>query len=152
MRQLSPARAAMSKDGAPGLRHRITRRSPVEPRTARGGPRIGRGIGRRISRRNGDPSSSVEARAEVSLTYVIVCQCKVVSDADLRLAVEAGARSLASACRATGASSDCGHCVFQVRAVVKDLVEAHTAYTADTLAQLAEVLHEAEEPARRRTA
>ncbi|MDO5698334.1 MAG: (2Fe-2S)-binding protein [Dermatophilus congolensis] len=83
---------------------------------------------------------------------MIVCQCKVVSDADLRLAVEAGARSLGSACRATGAASDCGHCVFQVRAIVGDLVDACTSYTPETLHQLAEVLHEAEEPARRRTA
>lgn len=96
--------------------------------------------------------SSPDRETEGSLTFVIVCQCKVVSDADLRRAVEAGARSLGSACRATGASSDCGHCVFQVKAVVGELVDAYTSYTPKTLAQLAEVLHEAEEPARRRTA
>ena len=140
MRQLSPAEPAMSKGGAPGLRHRIVRRTSADPGC------------RRSRAKKGTRSPFAQPITEVSLTYVIVCQCKVVRDADLRLAVEAGARSLASACRATGAASDCGHCVFQVRAVVQDFIDAHTAYTAESLAQLAEVLHEAEEPARRRTA
>jgi bacterioferritin-associated ferredoxin len=46
---------------------------------------------------------------------VIVCHCRVVNDRDLAAAVDAGARSVAQVCRATGAGSDCGSCVFTVK-------------------------------------
>jgi bacterioferritin-associated ferredoxin len=49
---------------------------------------------------------------------VIVCHCHVVNDAAIRDAVDAGARSLSSVCRTTGAGRDCGACVFSVRRLV----------------------------------
>jgi bacterioferritin-associated ferredoxin len=49
---------------------------------------------------------------------VIVCQCRVVNDAAIATAVELGATTLASVCRATGAGSDCGTCVFSVKALL----------------------------------
>lgn len=54
---------------------------------------------------------------------MIVCQCKVVSDRDIRVAVDHGALTVAAACRATGAGTDCGGCVFTVRRVLCDHVE-----------------------------
>ena len=56
--------------------------------------------------------------SEASLTFVIVCHCNVVSDADLVDAVDSGARTLGEACRRTGAAQDCGTCVFSVRKVI----------------------------------
>lgn len=49
---------------------------------------------------------------------MIVCQCKVVTDRELDAAVAAGARTVAAACKATGAGQDCGTCVFSVKAIV----------------------------------
>ena len=49
---------------------------------------------------------------------MIVCHCHVVNDAAIRDAVDAGARSLGSVCRTTGAGRDCGACVFSVRRLV----------------------------------
>jgi bacterioferritin-associated ferredoxin len=46
---------------------------------------------------------------------VIVCHCGVVSDRDVVEAVDAGARTLSEACRATGAGQNCGVCVFSIR-------------------------------------
>lgn len=46
---------------------------------------------------------------------MIVCHCAVVRDRDVALAVDAGARSLAAVCRATGAARTCGGCIFSVR-------------------------------------
>jgi bacterioferritin-associated ferredoxin len=46
---------------------------------------------------------------------MIVCQCAVVSDRAIAAAHEAGARTLAQACMATGAGRDCGSCVFSVK-------------------------------------
>lgn len=46
---------------------------------------------------------------------MIVCQCAVVRDSDVTAAYEAGARTLAQACMATGAGRDCGSCVFSVK-------------------------------------
>ena len=51
---------------------------------------------------------------------MIVCHCKVVNDAALVAAVDAGARSVAAACRVTGAATDCGGCVFAVKRVLGD--------------------------------
>lgn len=49
---------------------------------------------------------------------MIICHCRVVSDRDLRQAVDDGARTLASVCKKTGASQDCATCIFTVRALV----------------------------------
>jgi len=49
---------------------------------------------------------------------VIVCHCAVVGDRAVTAAVEAGARTVAQVCRATGAGQQCGSCVFAVRRVV----------------------------------
>ena len=49
---------------------------------------------------------------------MIVCQCRVVSDRDVAAAVAAGARTVSSVCRATGAAQECGSCIFTVKALV----------------------------------
>lgn len=46
---------------------------------------------------------------------MIVCHCAVVSDRDVKDAYDSGARSLAQACRTTGAGKDCGTCVFSLK-------------------------------------
>jgi bacterioferritin-associated ferredoxin len=51
---------------------------------------------------------------------VIVCHCEVVSDRDVTAAVDEGARTLADVCRATGAGTDCGSCVFSVKRLICD--------------------------------
>jgi bacterioferritin-associated ferredoxin len=48
---------------------------------------------------------------------MIVCHCHVVNDRAIRESVDAGARTLADVCRATGAAKNCGACVFSVRRV-----------------------------------
>jgi bacterioferritin-associated ferredoxin len=61
---------------------------------------------------------------------VIVCHCRVVTDRAVADAVRAGAGSLSSVCRSTGAGQDCGSCVFSLKRLVcehgKDLVPAGT--------------------------
>ena len=49
---------------------------------------------------------------------MIVCQCRVVSDRAVDAALAAGARSVSAVCRSTGASQDCGSCIFTVKALV----------------------------------
>jgi bacterioferritin-associated ferredoxin len=49
---------------------------------------------------------------------VIVCHCKVVSDRAIHAALADGARSVSAVCRTTGAATDCGSCVFTVKAIV----------------------------------
>ena len=49
---------------------------------------------------------------------MIVCHCLVVNDAAVVEAVEAGATTLAKVCQATGAGTDCGSCVFSVKALL----------------------------------
>ncbi|QCX28138.1 (2Fe-2S)-binding protein [Nocardioides jishulii] len=49
---------------------------------------------------------------------MIVCQCRVVSDRDIDAALADGARTVAAACRSTGAAQDCGSCIFSVKNVV----------------------------------
>jgi bacterioferritin-associated ferredoxin len=49
---------------------------------------------------------------------VIVCQCRVVSDRAVEAAVADGARTVAAVCRSTGAATDCGSCIFSVKALV----------------------------------
>jgi bacterioferritin-associated ferredoxin len=46
---------------------------------------------------------------------VIVCHCNVVNDRSVTEAIDAGARTLAGVCAATGAGRDCGSCVFSVK-------------------------------------
>ena len=46
---------------------------------------------------------------------MIVCHCAVVNDRDVVQAWDSGARSLGQACRATGAGTDCGSCVFSLK-------------------------------------
>ncbi len=53
----------------------------------------------------------------------IVCHCEVVTDRAVVAAVESGARSLSAICRATGAGSDCGSCVFSLRRLLCEHVE-----------------------------
>ncbi len=49
---------------------------------------------------------------------MIFCHCAVVGEADVARAVDAGARTVAQVCKATGAGQQCGSCVFSVRRVV----------------------------------
>ncbi len=49
---------------------------------------------------------------------MIVCHCRVVTDRAVVDAVRAGAASLGSVCRATGAGQDCGSCVFSLKRLV----------------------------------
>jgi len=49
---------------------------------------------------------------------VIFCHCAVVGDRDVAHAVNAGARTVAQVCKATGAGQQCGNCIFSVRRVV----------------------------------
>jgi bacterioferritin-associated ferredoxin len=50
---------------------------------------------------------------------VIICQCRVVNDRAIVIAVAEGARSLSGVCRATGAAQDCGSCIFTVKALLR---------------------------------
>ena len=49
---------------------------------------------------------------------MIFCHCAVVGDRDVALAVDAGARTVAEVCKATGAGQQCGTCIFAVRKVL----------------------------------
>lgn len=49
---------------------------------------------------------------------MIVCQCRVVTDRQVETAVAEGARTTAAVCRQTGASQECGSCIFTLRALV----------------------------------
>ena len=49
---------------------------------------------------------------------MILCQCKVVNDRQIDDAIANGARSVSAVCRATGAASECGACIFTVKAFV----------------------------------
>jgi bacterioferritin-associated ferredoxin len=46
---------------------------------------------------------------------MFICQCAAVTDTAIAQAVQAGAKTLAQACRLTGAGRDCGACVFSVK-------------------------------------
>ena len=63
---------------------------------------------------------------------MIICHCKVVNDAAIRAAVDSGAATLAQVCRDTGAGTDCGGCVFTVKAIVCEH-DVHRARTMDDL-------------------
>ena len=49
---------------------------------------------------------------------MIFCHCAVVGDREVARAIEAGARTVAQVCKATGAGQQCGSCIFSVRRVV----------------------------------
>lgn len=49
---------------------------------------------------------------------MIFCHCAVVGDRDVAQAIDAGARTVAQVCKATGAGQQCGNCIFSVRRVV----------------------------------
>ncbi|MCW2712923.1 MAG: domain protein (2Fe-2S)-binding domain protein [Marmoricola sp.] len=49
---------------------------------------------------------------------MIFCHCAVVGDKEVASAIEAGARTVAQVCKATGAGQKCGSCIFSVRRVV----------------------------------
>jgi len=51
-------------------------------------------------------------------TPMIVCHCQVVSDRAVAASIDDGARTLAEACRATGAGQSCGSCVFFLKRLV----------------------------------
>jgi len=46
---------------------------------------------------------------------MIVCHCGVVNDREITQSIDAGAKSLAAVCRATGAGRDCGACVLSLK-------------------------------------
>lgn len=46
---------------------------------------------------------------------MIVCHCRVVTDQQVKRAVDNGAHSVAQVCGATGAGRDCGSCVFSLK-------------------------------------
>ncbi|MFD7075297.1 bacterioferritin-associated ferredoxin [Nocardioides sp. NPDC057577] len=49
---------------------------------------------------------------------MIVCQCRVVTDRDVDVALADGARTVSAICRSTGAAQDCGSCIFSVKKIV----------------------------------
>ena len=51
---------------------------------------------------------------------VIFCHCAVVGDRQVADAIDAGADTVASVCKATGAGQQCGTCIFSVRRVLCD--------------------------------
>ena len=51
---------------------------------------------------------------------MIFCHCAVVGDREVSDAIDAGASTVASVCKATGAGQQCGTCIFSVRRVLCD--------------------------------
>lgn len=51
---------------------------------------------------------------------MIICHCQVVSDRAIAEAFDAGARTVAQVCRATGAGQGCGSCVFSLKRLLCD--------------------------------
>ena len=51
---------------------------------------------------------------------MIFCHCAVVGDREVSAAIDAGASTVASVCKATGAGQQCGTCIFSVRRVLCD--------------------------------
>jgi bacterioferritin-associated ferredoxin len=70
----------------------------------------------------------------VELT-VIFCHCAVVGDREVADAIDAGARTVASVCKATGAGQQCGSCIFSVRRVLCDH-QAHDLVSNQVAAQV----------------
>ena len=52
-----------------------------------------------------------------------VCLCRVVTDKQVKAAIEAGARTICAVSKACGAGDDCGGC----RSHIEDLIEDHGA-------------------------
>ena len=77
---------------------------------------------------------------------MIVCHCAVVSDRDVRAAVDNGAHTLAKVCQSTGAAQECGCCVFGVRR----LLEAYSEFAV--LRNRAKETDAPSQPTRRRVA
>lgn len=65
---------------------------------------------------------------------MIFCHCAVVGDRDVAAAVEAGARTVAQVCKATGAGQQCGSCVFSVRRVLCEHGASTSALEVDVAA------------------
>ncbi|MGH8827191.1 MAG: (2Fe-2S)-binding protein, partial [Jiangellaceae bacterium] len=62
-------------------------------------------------------------------TTVIICHCKVVNDQAVTRAIADGAHTVAQVCRATGAGSDCGSCVFTLKRLLCEHQESlHAAF------------------------
>ncbi len=72
---------------------------------------------------------------------MIVCHCAVVGDKQIAASVEAGATCLSQVCASTGAGRDCGSCVFSVRRIICETVEAEA--ISDPVHTLAEAQREA---------
>lgn len=53
---------------------------------------------------------------------MLVCHCQVVSDRHIKLAVSAGARTVAQVGRACKAGTHCGGCV----AAIAEIIESHS--------------------------
>ena len=66
---------------------------------------------------------------------MIFCHCAVVSDQTVAAAVDAGARTVAQVCRATGAGRECGTCVFALKRIICE----HVADSVESLASVQEV-------------
>jgi bacterioferritin-associated ferredoxin len=54
---------------------------------------------------------------------VILCQCVVVNDQAVSLAMDNGAGTVAQVCAATGAGRVCGSCVFTVKRLLSQRQE-----------------------------
>ena len=59
---------------------------------------------------------------------MIVCHCRVVTDRDVDVALGDGARTVGAVCRTPGAAQDCGSCIFSVKALVQQHLEAECAH------------------------
>jgi bacterioferritin-associated ferredoxin len=55
---------------------------------------------------------------------MVVCHCRVVTDGQVRAAVDAGARTVAEIGRHCGAARECGGCRFAVRDLLSATVDA----------------------------
>jgi len=60
----------------------------------------------------------------------VVCECKHVTRADVRRAVEGGARTYKEVRSATGAGSKCGHCKSKVKRCLGECLAEHEAAAA----------------------
>ena len=66
---------------------------------------------------------------------MIFCHCAVVGDREVSEAIDAGANTVASVCKATGAGQQCGTCIFSVRRVLCDH-QAHDLVSNQGVAQV----------------
>jgi bacterioferritin-associated ferredoxin len=54
---------------------------------------------------------------------MIVCHCAVVTDRDVREALNAGAATVRDVCRATGAARRCRGCLSSIEAIVASVTD-----------------------------